>query len=141
VALRMRELASRCTVVELSVRDNDLSYFTRQRKLSAPTCSSAEIAETAYDLFLRNYSWAKPIRSIGVRGAGLVEATSYLQLSLYEDAAKRDRWERIDVAMDALRQRYGYMSIRRALVQLDPLLAGINPKDDHTIHPVGYFAG
>ena len=43
--------------------------------------------------------------------------------------------------MDALRQRYGYMSIRRALVQLDPLLAGINPKDDHTIHPVGYFAG
>ena len=141
VALRMRELASRCTVVELSVRDNDLSCFTRQRKLAAPTCSSAEIAETAYDLFRRNYSWAKPIRSIGVRGAGLVEATSYLQLSLYEDAAKRDRWERIDVAMDALRQRYGYMSIRRALVQLDPLLAGINPKDDHTIHPVGYFAG
>ena len=141
VAVRMRELASRCTVVELCVRDSELNWFTRQRKLSAPTCSSAEIAETAYELFRRNYRWERPIRSIGVRGAGLVEATSYLQLSLYEDAARRDRWERIDAAMDALRQRYGYMTVRRALVQLDPLLAGINPKDDHTIHPVGYFAG
>ena len=141
VAVRMRELASRCTVVELSVRDSELNWFTRQRKLSAPTCSSAEIAETAYELFRRNYRWERPIRSIGVRGAGLVEATSYLQLSLYEDAARRDRWERIDAAMDTLRQRYGYMTVRRALVQLDPLLAGINPKDDHAIHPVGYFAG
>ena len=141
VAVRMRELASRCTVVELSVRDSELNWFTRQRKLSAPTCSSAEITETAYELFRRNYRWERPIRSIGVRGAGLVEATGYLQLSLYEDAARRDRWERIDAAMDALRRRYGYMTVRRALVQLDPLLAGINPKDDHTIHPVGYFAG
>ena len=141
VAMRMRELVSRCTVVEVFVRDNELSSFTRQRKLQTPTCSSAEIAETAFDLFKRNYSWNKPIRGVGVRGAGLVEATDCLQLSLYADDKKRDRWERIDSAMDSVRRRFGYMSIQRAIVQTDPLLAGINPKDDHTIHPVGYFAG
>ena len=141
VAVRMRELASRCTVVEVYVRDTDLGSFTRQRKLQTPTCSSAEIAETAYDLFRRNYYWNKPIRSIGVRGAGLVEATDELQLSCFPDDARRDKWERIDKAMDALRQRFGYTSIQRAIVQTDPLLAGINPKDDHTIHPIGYFAG
>ena len=140
VAVRMRELASRCTVVEVYVRDTELNSFTRQRKFRTPTCSSAEIAETAYDLFQRNYYWNKPIRSIGVRGAGLVEATEAAQLSLFADDRKRERWERIDNAMDALRRRYGYHSIRRAIVQTDPLLAGINPKDDHTIHPVGYFA-
>lgn len=141
VAVRMRELASRCTVVEVSVRDADLYSFTRQRKLQTPTCSSAEIAGTAFDLFRRNYHWSKPIRSIGVRGAELVEATSATQLSLFSDDKKRDRWERIDGAMDHLRRRYGYMSIQRAVVRTDPLLAGINPKDDHTIHPVGYFVG
>lgn len=141
VAVRMRELASRCTVVEVSVRDADLYSFTRQRKLQTPTCSSAEIAGTAFDLFRRNYHWSKPIRSIGVRGAELVEATSATQLSLFSDEKKRDRWERIDGAMDHLRRRYGYMSIQRAVVRTDPLLAGINPKDDHTIHPVGYFVG
>ena len=85
VAVRMRELASRCTVVEVSVRDADLYSFTRQRKLQTPTCSSAEIAGTAFDLFRRNYHWSKPIRSIGVRGAELVEATSATQLSLFSD--------------------------------------------------------
>ncbi|MBQ9719808.1 MAG: DNA polymerase IV, partial [Oscillospiraceae bacterium] len=141
VAVRMRELASRCTVVEVYVRDTELNSFTRQRKLQTPTSSSAEIAETAYDLFRRNYYWGKPIRSIGVRGAGLVEATDELQLSCFPDDALRDKWERIDRTMDRLRQRFGYTSIQRAIVQTEPLLAGINPKDDHTIHPIGYFAG
>lgn len=141
VAVRMRELASRCTVVEVYVRDAELNSFTRQRKLQTPTCSSAEIAEIAYDLFRHNYYWNKPIRSIGVRGAGLVEATDELQLSCFADDARRDKWEKIDRGMDRLRQRYGYTAIQRAIVQTDPLLAGINPKDDHTIHPVGYFAG
>ena len=141
VAVRMRELASRCTTVELSVRDTDLRCFSRQKKLSAPTCSSAEIAETAFALFRANYRWEKPIRSIGVRGAGLQAATDYRQLSLYADDTRRDKWERIDQTMDSIRQRYGYMSIRRAIVLTDPLLGRINPKDDHTVHPVGYFSG
>lgn len=140
VALRLRELAARCTVVEVYVRDNTLVSFTRQRKLREPTCSSAEIAETAFDLFKRNYHWDKPLRGVGVRGSGLVDVTNGVQLSLYADARKRERWELIDGAMDELRQRYGYLSIQRAIVQLDPLLAGVDPSQ-HTIHPVGYFAG
>lgn len=47
----------------------------------------------------------------------------------------------IDVTVDELRRRYGYMSVRRAITMADPLLGGINPKDDHTVHPIGYFAG
>lgn len=140
VALRLRELAARCTVVEVYVRDNTLVSFTRQRKLREPTCSSAEIAETAFDLFKRNYHWDKPLRGVGVRGSGLVDVTNGVQLSLYADARKRERWELIDGAMDELRRRYGYLSIQRAIVQLDPLLAGVDPSQ-HTIHPVGYFAG
>ena len=36
---------------------------------------------------------------------------------------------------------YGYMSVRRAITMSDPALGCINPKDDHTVHPIGYFAG
>ena len=141
VAVRMRELASRCTTVEVSIRDTDLRWFSRQRKLRTATCSSAEIAETALSLFRANYQWEKPVRSIGVRGTGLVEAADCQQLSLYEDDARRDKWEQIDKAMDDIRERYGYMSIRRAIAAMDPLLGRLNPKDDHTVHPVGYFSG
>ena len=141
VATRMRDLASRCMVVELYVRDNGLLSLTRQRKLEVPTCSSAEIAQVAFELFRKNYRWEKPVRSIGVRGADLVEADIGVQTSFLDNDAKREKWERIDAAMDHLRQRYGYMSIWRAVTCADPQLARINPRDDHTVHPVGYFGG
>lgn len=141
VASRMRELASRCMVVELYVRDTSLLSFTRRRKLDVPTCSSAEIAQVAFDLFRANYRWDKPVRSIGVRGAELVDADIGVQTSLLDNDAKREKWERIDATVDRLRQRYGYMSIRRAVTCSDPQLCRINPRDDHTVHPVGYFGG
>ena len=141
VACRMRELASKCTVVEVSVRDSELHWYSRQRKLAVPTCSSAEIAEAAFDLFHRSYPWTHPVRSIGVRGAGLVDGSIGIQTSLFDNDKRRSTWERIDVTVDELRRRYGYMSVRRAITMADPLLGGINPKDDHTVHPIGYFAG
>ena len=141
VCARMRELVSRCTVVEIYVRDTQLNSIVRQRKLQAPSCSSKELAETGLDIFRRNYRWDRPVRSIGLRGAGLVEAQGTVQLSLYTEDQKRDKWERIDTAVDHLRQRYGYMSVRRALMDSDPLLGHINVKDGHTVHPVGYFGG
>ena len=140
VCTRMRVLASRCTVVEIYVRDTELRSYCRQKKLPRPSCSSQELAEVGMSLFHQNYDWARPVRSIGIRGAGLVEAAEQ-QLSLYADDQRRDKWERIDRAVDWLRERYGYMSVRRAMVCMDPLLGRINPYDDHTVHPVGYFGG
>ena len=119
VCSRMRELASRCTVVEIYVRDTELRSMLRQRKLPAPSCSSQELAEVGLELFRRNYHWERPIRSIGLRGAGLVEAVGTVQMSLYAEDQRRDKWERIDRAVDHLRQRYGYMSVRRALLDTD----------------------
>lgn len=141
VAQRIRELGSRCTVVEISVRNAKLESFIRQRKLKMPSCASLEIAQTAYELFRKNYLWDQPIRSIGVRGAGLVPADQPVQLSLFVDDTRRDKWEKIDRAVDDIRLRYGYSSICRATMQADPLLGKINPKDDHIVHPVGYFGG
>ena len=141
VCCRMRELVSRCTVVEIYVRDTELRSFTRQKKLCMPSCSSQELAEAAFSLFQSNYSWSNPVRSIGLRGSGLVEAHGVMQLSLYREDQRRDKWERIDRVVDHLRERYGYMSIRRALMDTDPYLGHINVRDGHTVHPVGFFGG
>ena len=139
VAMRMRDLGSKCNVVEIYVRDNELSGFTRRRKLDNPTNVSIEIARIAFDLFKRNYSWPKPLRGIGVRGADLCPADCAVQLGFFSNEEKREKLEHIDKAVDTLRQRYGYRSIQRAVVYTDPVLGGINAYDDHNIHPVGYF--
>ena len=87
----------------------------------------------------RNYSWPKPLRGIGVRGADLCPADCAVQLGFFSNEEKREKLEHIDKAVDTLRQRYGYRSVQRAVVYTDPVLGGINAYDDHNIHPVGYF--
>lgn len=138
VCARIRELASKCTVVEVSIRNTELHSIIRQRKLLNPTCSSMEMAQVAFDIFKANYHWEYPIRSIGVRGSGLIEASECDQLSLFVEDTRRQKREIIDNAVDHIRSRYGYQSIQRAIIYTDPQLSGINPKK-HVVHPVGFF--
>lgn len=139
VAMRMRELGMKCTVVELAVRDCDLAWFTRQRKLQDPTSVGLEIAQVAFELFKKNYHWGKSLRGVGVRAAGLVSRNCPVQLGFFSGEEQRQKRERIDTAVDTLRQRYGYRSVQRAVIYTDQDLGTVNPKEEHTVHPVGFF--
>ena len=139
VAARMRELGMKCTIVEVSVRDCDLSGFVRQHKIDTPTNGALEIARVAFELFKSNYRWGKPLRGVGVRGAGLVPEDCAIQLGFFSNQEKREKLERLDKAVDTVRERYGYTCVQRARIYTDSGLGKINPKDDHTVHPVGFF--
>jgi len=58
---------------------------------------------------------------------------------MFEDAERRNRHERLELAVDDIRRRFGHYAIGRAATMIDNTLTNINPKDDHTIHPVGFF--
>lgn len=139
VSSRLRDHNFKCQVVEISVRDNELECFTRQRKIQLPTDVSEEIARTALELFVENYDWKKPIRSIGVRGSNLVDAICPVQLNLFVDEVKREKLRRMDVAVDVIRGRFGHSSIQRGVMYQDRILSALNAKEDHTVHPHGYF--
>ena len=83
VAARLRENGFRCRVVEISVRDNELFSFTRQKKIDHATNITGEIAAYAYQIFRENYNWSKPIRSVGVCGADLVTDNYWEQIDLF----------------------------------------------------------
>ena len=51
VAARLRENGFQCRVVEISVRDNELFSFTRQKKIDHATNITGEIAAYAYQIF------------------------------------------------------------------------------------------
>ena len=139
VAARLRENGFRCKVVEISIRDKDLYSFTRQRKITNATNITEEIAKEAYLLFKQNYRWDKPIRSIGVRGADLVNDYYWEQLDLFSDPVKREKLMKADHAVDDIRRRFGFYSIQRGLMYQDRGLSMLNAKEDHTVHPHGYF--
>lgn len=139
VGARMRENGFKCRTVEMWVRDNELTSFVRQKKLSYQTNITDEIANEAMDLFIKNYDLKRPVRSLGVRGSCLVPENDPEQISLFEDADARAKLTEVDRAVDSIRKRFGYYSIRRGMMLQDTDLALLNAKEDHVAHPVGYF--
>jgi len=137
VAARLRKHGLKCKTVAIHVRDKKLCSFDRQGKALAPTFISSDIAERAMELFLANYRWDKPIRSLGVRGADLVTAAGHVQIDLFDGDNLES--ETLEKTIDSLRKRFGHYSIQRCAMLLDRELTGFNPKDDHVIHPVAYF--
>ena len=139
VAARLRENGFKCRVVEISVRDNELFSFTRQHKIDHATNVTGEIAEEAFRIFKESYQWQKPIRSVGVRGADLVNDHYWEQIDLFSSVEKREKLMRMDTTVDDIRRRFGFYSIQRGLMHMDTALSAINAKEDHTVHPHGYF--
>jgi len=139
VAERVRNLGYKGKVIEISLRDNSLSGFIRQRTLPAPTNIAIEMAEMAMVLLRQHYAWEKPLRSIGIRCTGFAPDDTPEQLSVFEDNVRREKIEIIEREIDNIRHRFGHYSIGRASLILDKSLGWINPIADHTIHPIGYF--
>ena len=121
VSERMRENGFEATTLKISVRDNELHSFERQMKLPRPTNLTAELVPAAMELFKRHYRWFKPIRSLGIRGADLIEEGGYYQLNLLEDEAKRDKLARLERCVDRIRGQYGHFSIQRAVLMRERL--------------------
>jgi DNA polymerase-4 len=139
MASRLRQHHFKCQTVQIHVRDVELATYERQAKLSRPSNLSSDIARLAMALFVESYDWVRPVRSIGVRGSDLVDADTEVQLSFFEDESRSVRLQQLEEAIDGIRTRFGNASVRRATTLRDRSLGRINPKDDHIIHPVGYF--
>lgn len=137
VSERLREQGFRCRTVQLTLRDNELFSFERQKKLEIPVCTTKEIFDAAFTLYLQNHT-GKPYRSVGVRACRLTYEES-TQLSLYPEQARLQKREALEVAVDKIRSRFGHFSIRRGLMLADPQLSSLDPKADHIIYPEGFL--
>ena len=141
VAARLRKHGFKCNVVSISIRDNGLFHFSRQRKLQDLTDITDEIMSAAYQLFRENYHWPRPIRSLGIRADDLVMGQVPVQLDLFMNEQRREKQEKLDRAVDDIRRRFGYHSVQRAFMYQDKILSSLDAQGSHTVHPVGYFNG
>ena len=154
VAARLRENGFRCRTVEISIRDKELFHFSKQTKLKNASNITGEIAEAAYMLYKKSYSlpaneyelksfgtefYQKPLRSIGISGSDLVTDFYWEQMDIFMDPKLREKRMKMDVAVDNIRKRFGFYSIQRGLMYRDSILSACNAKEDHIVHPIGYF--
>lgn len=138
VAARLRShgfLAKTCVI---QLRGSDLVSCERQLKFNRPSCLASEFVDYAIRLYMRENICSKPLRSLGIRGTGLVPADSVVQLSLFDDETKRDNLIKLEHTMDYLRERYGYFSLQRGTLLRDRKIV-IDAKNENIIHPVSYI--
>ena len=140
VAQRMRADAMRARTISIGVRnDVDLSGYGCQVKLARPSAATRDVAHAAWALLCANepLDQEHPLRALHVRASDLVEPSPLDQLSLFDQ--DEPDWESLDLCIDELRRRFGNTCIIRGTELLDDSLAGLDIKDENTVHPVGYF--
>lgn len=138
VAARLREHGLWCACVQIGLRNYMLYAFERQGALQFPTNSAQEIAKKAFQLYQANHQRGIPLRSISIRACQLTDGTNR-QISLFEEYRAMEKQERAEAAIDDIRRRYGHFSVQRGIMLTNKRLSALNPKQDHTIHPVSFL--
>lgn len=134
VASRLRESGlGRATTIKLSVTDNALKTYGKQITIDKPTRTATDIAKIAYKLFYQLYKWERPVRGIGVAVSNFTLGTE--QLSIDTDIIKDEKKDRLELAVDGIRKKYGNHSLQRARILQDPRLAETDIIGGHTVNP------
>ncbi len=107
--LRKHELLA--STIGVQIRTKEFKNYSHQRTLMTPTNSTKIIFETAKDVLKELYKGEK-IRLIGVKVDKLTSMQAQ-QISLF-DTPKNDKQQKLDKAMDKIKEKYGYNSITRA---------------------------
>lgn len=112
VARRMRRDQKKCTCVSVTFRTTAFKNRSHQRKLYNPTDVSDELYDVVKQLFAESWK-GEALRLLGVAFTDLTEE-EFTQFSLFEAPADHEKKQKLDRALDAIKNRYGKNSVTRA---------------------------
>lgn len=114
VATRLRQQGLYAGGVSVALKGADFKTVSRQMRLDEPTHLMREIWDTAQTLARQIWKPPTPIRAMTVTALYVTESSqSYRQLDLLGGAAaeKSDKQEKLETAVDAIREKYGSSAI------------------------------
>jgi len=109
IGMTARKHDKKGRTVHVTLKYSDFQVVTRQATIPE-TCITKEIYQAGCNLLEQNWKRSHPVRLIGISLSGFHEDCSSGQLSLFdqmEDNVKNDKNERIDKAMDKIRNKHG----------------------------------
>ncbi len=116
VAARLRKKHLMANVVTLTVRDPNFKTTSRQKTLSSPTHLEHDITEACMELYMRYYATRRsPVRMLTVTVSSLVDedTAGLLQFSLFGDDEMHEKTERIELAIDKIRNKFGRGAMKK----------------------------
>lgn len=111
VSARLRADDVKIGVISVGIRDYNFNYYGHQKTFDRPTNITHEIYESVCQIF--DEMWNKiPIRHLGIHTSHVTKENCR-QLNLF-DKMDYEKLERMDKAVDRIRERFGMDSIKRA---------------------------
>ena len=112
VGARLRADHVEASCVSVSIVDYEFMHSSKQMTLKRATHHTQELYDYAIQIF--DYLWdhETPIRQLGVHTTKLEDSMTH-QMSLFETPQDR-RHEKLDAAIDAIRNKFGENAIKRA---------------------------
>lgn len=112
IGIRLRKDQVKIQVISVNIRFFDLRNVSHQCVLESPTNITNEIHSIACRLFDELWD-GTPIRLLGIQTGRVTEEAEGRQMSLF-DNTDYERLEKLDKAVDSIRQRFGADAIKRA---------------------------
>jgi DNA polymerase-4 len=109
IGMTARRHGKKGRTVHITLKYSDFRVVTRQTAISA-TCTTREIYQAGCSLLEQNWNRFHSVRLIGISLSGFHEESSSGQMTLFdqtEEIVKNDKNERIDRAMDKIRNKHG----------------------------------
>lgn len=123
VATRMRKCGFECSLVSVTVRSSNFSFWSSQGMIQKYTDLTCDIYDEAVSLFDKGWDRKSSVRQIGVC-LGSFSSDSASQISVF-DNKKGEKLKKVDKSVDLIRDRYGYGCIMRAATMSSSLPAHI----------------
>lgn len=129
VSSRLRKQGLLAGNEAVEIKYADFSKCSHQAAFLSPTNSTTKIYELSCTLFEELWN-GSPIRLLGIRTAKLQNSSDPVQLSLFDldtggtsgdsrgNSPAKEKLERLDRAMDAIKKRYGSQAVMRGSLLL-----------------------
>lgn len=115
VGHRLRAEDKRARIGHLRLRFEDFTTITRQMRLPRPTHADRDLVQCAAELFSRE-KVKRPVRLVGFGTSGFGEGDERqgeLALGPFEREPEPAKVDRLDQAVDRLREKFGRAAVRR----------------------------
>lgn len=123
VAVRLRKHGMKCQGVSLAIRNPAFQDVGRQQRLDPPTDLARELTQAAVALADQFWNMGNPVRAMTVTAIYLLpaeDAGTQLDLFTQDQHQRRERLEKLEGALDAIRAKYGDGAIAPASAPRDP---------------------
>lgn len=114
VGHRLRHKMLKGRTLQIKIKYNDFTVITRSKTFNQPTDSTDFIFNEAFELMKANRG-KKPIRLLGISLTNF-ESEIVSQISLFAEEEKSGETQKVDIMVDALRDKFGYSAIKRASI-------------------------